>query len=109
MPRSVTEVTDATFQIEVLESSEPVLVDFWAAWCGPCRMLAPTLEAIASERADLRIVKLNVDENPVTAMRYGVRSIPTLKLFKDGEPVDTMVGALPKGRLLAALEPSLAA
>jgi thioredoxin 1 len=86
-----------------------VLVDFWAPWCGPCRVIAPSLEEIADEQADsLRIVKLNVDENQQTAARYGVMSIPTLLVFKNGEVAKTIVGALPKKRLVQELEPALA-
>jgi thioredoxin 1 len=82
-------------------------VDFWAPWCGPCRVIAPSLEEIAGEREDLRIVKLNVDDNQVTAARYDVMSIPTLILFKNGEPAHKIIGALPKSRLVQELEPNL--
>ena len=92
----------------VLESEKPVLVDFWAPWCGPCRVVAPVLEEIASERDDLQIVKLNIDENQQTAAQYEVLSIPTLLLFKDGAIVKKIVGAMPKRRLEAELEPALA-
>ena len=104
----ITEVTDTNFQAEVLEADKPTLVDFWAPWCGPCRMVAPVLEQIASERDDLNIVKLNVDDNKVTAEQFGVLSIPTLILFKHGAPAAKVVGALPKKRLEAELEPALA-
>jgi thioredoxin 1 len=106
---NITDVTDNNFQAEVLESDKPVLVDFWAPWCGPCRVIAPSLEEIADEQSDsLRIVKLNVDENQQTAARYGVMSIPTLIVFKGGEPAHTIIGALPKKRLVQELEPALA-
>jgi thioredoxin 1 len=102
-------VTDVNFQAEVIESSDPVLVDFWAPWCGPCRIVAPHLEELAGERTDMRVVKLNVDDNPETAAAYGVMSIPTLLLFKHGQVAHQIVGALPKNRLVAELEPALAA
>ena len=104
----ITEVTDTNFQAEVLENDQPVLVDFWAPWCGPCRVVAPVLEEIAGERDDLRIVKLNTDENPQVASQYQVLSIPTLILFKNGEAVKKVIGAYPKKRLEAELEPVLA-
>jgi thioredoxin 1 len=103
------EVTDSNFQAEVLEAGKPVLVDFWAPWCGPCRIVAPHLEELASEREDITIVKLNTDDNPNTAARYNVMSIPTLLLFKHGEVAHQIIGALPKQRLLQELEPALAA
>jgi thioredoxin 1 len=104
----INDVTDGNFQAEVLENDKAVLVDFWAPWCGPCRVIAPSLEEIAAERSeDLRIVKLNVDDNQATAARYDVMSIPTLILFKDGEPAHKIVGALPKSRLVQELEPAL--
>jgi thioredoxin 1 len=100
-------VSDDTFQAEVLESEQPVLVDFWAPWCGPCRVVAPVLEQIAGERQDLRIVKLNIDENQRTAAQFGVMSIPTMILFKHGQAAKTIIGAYPKKRLEAELEPIL--
>jgi thioredoxin 1 len=109
MAGTITEVTDNNFQAEVIESDVPVLVDFWAPWCGPCRMVAPVLEEIASEKGDaLKIVKLNVDDNQQTAMSYEVLSIPTLILFKNGAIAKKVVGAYPKRKLEAELEPALA-
>lgn len=102
------EVTDATFQAEVIESETPVLVDFWAPWCGPCRVVGPVLEQIASERTDLRIVKLNTDENPQVSANFQILSIPTMILFKDGQVAKKIIGAYPKQRLEAELEPALA-
>ena len=104
----LTNVTDSNFQAEVIESEQPVLVDFWAPWCGPCRVVAPVLEEIAAERQDLRIVKLNVDENQQTAAQFGVLSIPTMILFKNGSAAKTIIGAYPKKKLEAELEPVLA-
>lgn len=105
----ITTVTDDNFQSEVVENDKPVLVDFWAPWCGPCRMVAPVLEEIAKERGDdLQIVKLNIDENPQTAARFQVMSIPTLILFKDGDVAHKVIGALPKRRLDAEIGPVLA-
>jgi thioredoxin 1 len=93
-------VTDASFDSDVLGSADPVVVDFWAEWCGPCRMISPALEEIATELGGkVKIAKLNIDENPNVTIRYGVRSIPTLILFKNGEPTAIQVGAAPKGRL----------
>jgi thioredoxin 1 len=106
---AITDVTDNNFQAEVLESDRPVLVDFWAPWCGPCRIIAPHLEDLNAEREDLRVVKLNVDENPRTAAQYNVLSIPMLLLFKNGQVAHQIIGALPKNRLVQELEPSLAA
>nr|WP_310621656.1 thioredoxin [Pseudovibrio sp. M1P-2-3] len=93
-------VSDETFDAEVLKSSSPVVVDFWATWCGPCKMIAPSLEEISEEMAsDVKIAKLDIDSNQQSAMTYGVRSIPTIILFKDGEPAATLVGAQPKGKI----------
>jgi len=102
-------VTDATFAADVEQSKIPVLVDMWAEWCGPCRLLTPVVEQLAKEMAGrLRIAKLNVDENPVTASRFDIRSIPALLVFKDGREVDRIVGAQPKSAILRRLEPLLA-
>jgi thioredoxin 1 len=99
-PMTVGKTSDASFESDVLKSTEPVVVDFWAEWCGPCRMIAPALEEIAGQLGDkVKIVKLNVDENPNTAAKYGIMSIPTLMLFKNGEIASRQVGAAPKQKL----------
>ena len=104
----VSKVSDSDFEAEVLNSTQPVVVDFWAEWCGPCRMIAPALEEIAgSMNGKVKIVKLNVDENPQTAAKYGIMSIPTLMLFKNGEPAVRITGFQPKERILSQLRPHL--
>ena len=101
-------VTDSTFQSEVLSSSQPVLVDFWATWCGPCKMVAPIVEEIASEQnGKLKVAKVDVDVNPQSASQFGVMSIPTLIVFKNGQPVERLVGYMPKAKLMQALSPHL--
>ncbi|MGV2981521.1 thioredoxin [Camelimonas sp. ID_303_24] len=102
-------VTDATFEADVIKSDVPVVVDFWAEWCGPCRMIAPALEEISGELGDkVRIVKLNIDENPAVAAQLGIRSIPTLMVFKDGKLASQKVGAAPKGDLSRWIQTSVA-
>ncbi len=99
------QVTDASFKQEVLESEVPVLVDFWAPWCGPCRMVAPVVDEIAEQyNGQVKVVKVNTDENPSVASQYGIRSIPTLMIFKGGQRVDMVVGAVPKVTLANTLE-----
>jgi thioredoxin 1 len=101
---SATAVTDASFEQDVLKSDVPVLVDFWAPWCGPCRMVAPIVDEIAKEfDGKIKVFKLNTDENPNVASQYGIRSIPTLMIFKGGQKVDTVVGAVPKTTLSSTL------
>lgn len=102
-------VTDQSFEADVLKSKEPVVVDFWAEWCGPCRMIGPALEEISTEMAGkVKIAKINIDENPQIAAKLGIRSIPTLFIYKDGQKVDQMVGAKPKGDLARWISKSAA-
>jgi thioredoxin 1 len=108
MSDNIKNVSDAAFEADVLKSSKPVLVDYWAAWCGPCKMIAPILEEIAKEYGDkITIAKLNVDENPETAAKFGIRGIPTLMLFKDGQVAQTKVGAMSKSQLTAFLDSAI--
>ena len=105
MSENVTEVSDASFETDVLNSDRPVLVDFWAAWCAPCRMLAPTVEAVADKyAATARVVKLNVDDNPSVSQRYGIKGIPTLILFKNGHEEERVVGATSEGAISRMLD-----
>ena len=103
----VEHVNDSNFQNEVLNSSEPVLVDFWATWCRPCKMMAPAVEEVSENMDELKVVKMDVDQNPVTANMYGIQSIPTLILFKDGEPLGKLVGFRPANQIEAALKGAL--
>lgn len=108
MSESIKHVSDASFEADVIKSGTPVLVDYWAAWCGPCKMIAPLLDEAADQyEGRVTIAKVNVDENPDTAAKFGIRGIPTLMLFKDGKPVATKVGALSKSQLNAFLDESL--
>ena len=105
----ITHVNDDAFQKEVLESDTPVLLDFWAEWCGPCKAIAPMLDELARQyEGKLKVVKLNIDENQNTAIQFNVMSIPTLILFRNGQPAKTVIGAYPKRKLVAELEPALA-
>lgn len=105
---SLLQVNDKNFSSEVLQSGIPVLVDFWATWCGPCRAIGPIIEELAKEFSGrVKITKLNVDDNPATPAQYGVRGIPTLLLFKDGKVLDQIVGSVPKARLKALIEKAL--
>ncbi|MDP2857172.1 MAG: thioredoxin [Bacillota bacterium] len=109
MSALVQNVTDQTFKSDVLDSQVPVLVDFWAAWCGPCRMMAPVLDQAAKDlEGKIKIAKLNTDENPETASKYGIMSIPTMILFKDGKPAGKIVGYVPKAQLTKTLESAIA-
>jgi thioredoxin 1 len=109
MAENITEVTDTNFQAEVLENDTPVLVDFWAPWCGPCRLVAPVMEEIANTRDDLRVVKVNTDENQQTAVQYQIISIPTMILFRNGQEVHRVIGVRRRKELEAELQPALAA
>ena len=101
-------VTDSSFETDVMESSKPVLVDFWAEWCGPCKQISPALEEIAAELGDaITMTKLNIDENPQTPGKYGVRGIPTLMIFQDGQVTASKVGAVPKGQILSWIKSSI--
>ena len=100
---SVLHITKESFESEVLASDKPVLLDFWASWCGPCRMIAPVLDEIAAERSDIKVCKVNVDEEPDLAVQYGIMSIPTVLVIKDGKVVNQSLGAKPKNQLLALL------
>jgi len=105
---AVRHVTDGTFEQEILKADKPVLVDFWAPWCGPCKALGPFVEELAGTYKDRVVVsKINIDDNPATATQYGIRSIPTLLLFKEGKVVDTLIGLVPKERLAAFIEKAL--
>ena len=108
MAGSITEVTDSSFQAEVIESETPVMVDFWAPWCGPCRLVAPVMEEIANERDDLRVVKVNTDDNQQTAVQYQIISIPTMILFKNGQEVHRVIGVRRRKELEAEIQPALA-
>ena len=108
MAGNITDVSDANFQAEVLESETPVLVDFWAPWCGPCRLVSPILEEIDADRDDVRVVKMNVDDNQQTAANFGILAIPTMILFRNGAEAKRIQGAMPRKRIEAELQPALA-
>ncbi|RZO22167.1 MAG: thioredoxin TrxA [Candidatus Thioglobus sp.] len=108
MSENIIHVSDESFEQEVLQSDKPVLIDYWAEWCGPCKMIAPVLEEVASEYSDkIRVAKLNIDDNPATPPKYGIRGIPTLMLFKNGEVEATKVGAVSKAQLTAFLDENI--
>ena len=108
MSENIIHVSDESFEQEVLQSDTPVLIDYWAEWCGPCKMIAPVLEEVASEYSDkIRVAKLNIDDNPATPPKYGIRGIPTLMLFKNGEVEATKVGAVSKAQLTAFLDENI--
>jgi thioredoxin 1 len=108
IPMKPTAVSDSTFETVVLKASEPILVDFWAEWCGPCKMIAPFLEELAADKVGkLTVAKLNIDENPQTPMKYGIRGIPTMILFKAGKVAATKIGALPKSKLYEWVDSAL--
>ena len=108
MSEKITHITDSTFEQEVLQNDQPVLVDYWAEWCGPCKMIAPILDEIADEyQGKIKIIKLNIDDNPATPPKFGIRGIPTLMIFKDGDVAATKVGALSKSQLAAFIDQSI--
>ena len=108
MSENIIHVSDESFEQEVLQSDKPVLIDYWAEWCGPCKMIAPILDEVASEYSDkIRVAKLNIDDNPATPPKYGIRGIPTLMLFKNGEVEATKVGAVSKAQLTAFLDENI--